>query len=155
MPKRHACLSPCESALVILKLAIYENVFHTLRKFRGMLVGGFVRNRGGIKYRYIGKISWLEETSIKDTFTLCGKGSDLSDLLLQWDQVLIAHVMAQKTRHAAERAWMRLRFEQRPIEGEFARIQTNADPRLFQTVTQIVFAGNEIQGAGLRFIGEN
>ena len=84
VPKRHACFNSSESALVILKLPIHENVFDALREFRWMVVRGFVRNCGGIEDRYVREKSCLEQASIAETFALCGKRGDPSNRLLEW-----------------------------------------------------------------------
>src|SRR5215467_913058 len=70
VPKSHTCFKPCELALVILKLAIYENVFDTLRKLRRMLVSGFIHNCGWIEDGDVRKIPRLEQAPIAEPFTL-------------------------------------------------------------------------------------
>src|SRR5438132_11023680 len=66
----------------------------------------------------------------------------------------IANVVAHESRHRAEGARMRMGFKQWAIKRQFARIQAQAGPRLFQSVTQIIFVSNKVEFSGLRLIRE-
>ena len=50
---------------------------------------------------------------------------------------------------------MRLRLIEWPVEGRLAGIESDRCPRLFQSAKEVVFAGHEIQSAGLCIVREN
>src|SRR5882724_5118092 len=86
---------------------------------------------------------------------LRGHRRNFADGLLQRHELLVAHILAKKARHRAERARMRMLFVQRTVKRSRSGIEPDGSPGLLQAGDQILLAGHEVQRAGLAFVRDD
>src|SRR5947209_20076541 len=111
-----------------------------------------ILNPRGIEERDIGKIALLQQPATDEPFPLRGQRSYLSDRLFQRQQVLIAHIVAEKARHGAESPCAPMRLEQRPIERQFAGVETDNRTGFAPSIAEVLRVRNEVERSGLSHV---
>src|SRR5712691_9999006 len=108
-----------------------------------------------IKDGYVGKVAGFQQTATVEMFALGRKRSDLANRRFERQEMSVADVVAEETRHGAHGARMRVRFVRGAVEGHFAGVEANAGPRLAEARAEVFFAGHEINRAGSRVVRED
>jgi len=150
-----ACGDAGEFPVLIFNLAVDDGVVDALGELVGLRESGMVDDGLRIKDGYVGKVAGFQQTATVEMFALGGKRSDLANRRFERQEMSVADVMAEETRHGAHGARMRVRFEHGAVKGHFASVEANAGPRLAEAGAEVFFAGHEINRAGLRVVRED
>src|SRR5689334_19180434 len=142
-------------SVVVLQLAVDQYIFYAFGELCRLRIRCSIDDGGRIKNRNVGEETFLDQAAIGQVLALRRQGSNLPDGLFERQQVQIARVMSEKTRHAAEGPGMGVRFKQQAIQGHLTGVQANAGPWLLQPGLQVFLAGDEIKRTGQALVGKD
>src|SRR6266849_8360913 len=121
--KNLACGDAGEFAVIVFDLTINDGEVDALRQLIGFCERSVVDDGCRIEDSDIREIAGLQEAATIEMFPLRGKRCDFANGGFEGQEMPVANVMSEKTRHGAHSAGMRMRFVRGTVKRHFIGVQ--------------------------------